>query len=349
MHKDSSFKWSGLVAVVLLGLALLLLWFASQLLLVVFAAILFAIFLDGLAAVIARRLPVSQGVSRGIVVILLAATLIAFMMIAGPGFGEQMSQLIERLPRAIERLNELMQAQSWGGLLTHIEIANHIEPNPRQIIASVTGVFSTAFEALANVVLIFLIGIYLAVQPDLYVRGSLRLVPPESREQSAEVLQALGRVLSRWMVGRFASMTLVGVVTTVCLELIGMPLAMVLGVIAGLLSFVPYIGPIAAMVPAVLIGLTVSPMMAVYVLGLYALVQFIEGNFLTPIIQRHVVSLPPAILLVAQFAMGIFFGLFGVLLATPLALVSIVLVQMIYVQNVLGESVDVLGNQEKQG
>jgi predicted PurR-regulated permease PerM len=345
MFTDQLKKGFPVVAVALLGLALLLLWHASQLLLVVFAAVLFAIFVDGLAASIGQRLPVSQGVTRAIVVILLVTAMIGFLMIAGPRFSDQVSQLIETLPRAIERLNELIQAQSWGGLLKNIEIVNRIQPKPGQILASVTGVFSTAFEALANVVVIFFIGLYLAIQPDLYVQGFLRLVPPASRERGAAVLHALWHVLSRWMVGRFASMAAVGVLTTICLELIGMPLALVLGVIAGLLSFVPYIGPIASVVPAMLIGLTVSPMMAVYALVLYWLVQFIEGNLLTPLIQKHAVSLPPAIMLLAQVAMGIYFGLFGVLLATPLALVLIVLVQMLYVQDVLGDSVRVLGEQ----
>lgn len=153
----------------------------------------------------------------------------------------------------------------------------------------------------------------------------------------------LGHALSWWLVGRFASMAAVGVLTTLALSAIDMPLALVLGVIAGLFSFVPYIGPISSAVPAILIGLTESPWMAVYVVVIYAVIQFLEGNFITPLIQRRAVSLAPAVLLFSQFAMAVFYGLFGVLLATPLAIVLIVLVQMLYVQDVVKDPIKVLG------
>ncbi|WP_405232714.1 AI-2E family transporter [Lentisalinibacter salinarum] len=116
------------------------------------------------------------------------------------------------------------------------------------------------------------------------------------------------------------------------------------GVIAGLFSFVPYIGPIASIVPALLIALTESLPIALWVTVVYVAVQFIEGDFLTPLIQRRAVSLPPAVLLLAQFALGLFYGLFGVLLATPLAIVVIVVVQMLWVQGLVGEPIRVLGD-----
>jgi predicted PurR-regulated permease PerM len=253
-----------------------------------------------------------------------------------------MSQLGERLPRALDRLDEVIKEQPWGGLLEDVRL-DRLKPSAPQILAGVSGVFSTAFEAMANLFVIFFIGLYLAINPDTYVQGLLHLIPRESRERGAQILQALGHALGWWLVGRFAAMAAVGFLTTIGLELIDMQLALVLGVIAGLLSFVPYIGPIASVVPAMLIGLTQSPMMAVYALIVYSLVQFIEGNFLTPLIQKRAVSMPPAVLLSAQFSMGLFYGLFGVLLATPLAVAIIVLIQMLYVQDVLKDRIRVLG------
>jgi predicted PurR-regulated permease PerM len=135
----------------------------------------------------------------------------------------------------------------------------------------------------------------------------------------------------------------VGVLTTLALGLIDMPLALVLGVIAGLFTFVPFIGPISSVIPAMLIGLMESPLMALYALIIYSVVQFIEGNFLTPLIQKRIIAMPPALLLSAQFFMGVFYGLFGLLLATPLAVTGTVLVQMLYVQDYLKDSVRVLG------
>jgi predicted PurR-regulated permease PerM len=230
-----------------------------------------------------------------------------------------------------------------------MELTDRLQPSTGQLLAGVTGVFSTAFEATVNVFVILLIGLYLAVQPEVYRHALLYLLPAQGRRRGAEILHALSHALGWWLLGRFVSMLLVSVLTITGLELIDLPLALVLGVIAGLFSFVPYIGPIASVVPAMLIGLTVSPTMAIYVLLVYALVQFLEGNFLTPMIQRYAVSLPPAVLLSAQFSLGLFYGLFGIVLATPLAVVVIVLVQMLYVQDFLKHPVRVLGEHGGNG
>jgi predicted PurR-regulated permease PerM len=334
-----------IVVVALAGLALFFLWPASQIFLVIFAAVLFAILVDGLAAPVSRWLPIPQGVARGVVIGLLLGLVLAFLMLAGTRFSDQVSQLAERLPRAMERLNELIMQQPWGRALSDMEISERLKPSTGQVLAGVTGAFSTAFEAVVNAFVIFFIGLYLAIQPEIYVQGFLHLLPKAARGRAHRVLQALAHALSWWLMGRFASMVAVGVLTTVALELIGMPLALVLGVIAGAFSFVPYVGPIMSVVPAMLIGLTeTSPLMAIYALVIYSAVQFIEGNFLTPWIQRYAVAMPPALLLSAQFAMAVFYGLFGVLLATPLAVTAIVLIQMLYVQDVLDDPVRVLGD-----
>jgi predicted PurR-regulated permease PerM len=343
MPEIRSFPWRALAGIVLAGLALFLLWPASQVFLVIFAAVLFAILVDGLAALLCQYLPVPRMASRGGIILLLLILLLVFFMLAGPRLSDELFQLGERLPRAIDQLNKLIRDQPWGRLVTNMEIADHLRPSIGQVLAGVSGVFSTAFGAMVNVLVILFIGLYLAVQPELYIRGLLHLMPRADRRRGEEILDALAHALRWWLVGRFASMTLVAVLTTIGLELIDLPLALVLGVIAGLFSFVPYVGPIASVVPALLIGLTISPLMPLYALLVYALVQFTEGNFLTPLIQKYAVSLPPAVLLSAQFAMGLFYGLFGVLLATPMAVVVIVLVQMLYVQGLLKYPVRVLG------
>lgn len=343
MNGAKIFKVYPLAVVVILGLFLFFLWPASQVFLVMFAAILFAILVDGLAELLTLRLTMSQTVARALVIFLLLTLVTAFFMLAGPQFSDQISQLTTQLPRAIERLNEVIKEQPWGKFLKDIEIVESLKPSTGQILADLSGVFSSVVETITNVVVVFFIGLYLAVQPEIYVRGVMHLVPKQNRERACEVVQALGHALRWWMVGRFSSMAVVGLLTTVALELIGLPLALVLGVIAGLFSFVPYIGPITSVVPAMLIGLMQSPLMALIVLIVYSVVQFIEGHFLTPLIQKRAVSMPPAVLLSSQFFMAIFYGLFGVLLATPLAVCIIVLVQMLYVQDVLKDEVKVLG------
>jgi predicted PurR-regulated permease PerM len=343
MHATRSYGWHTLAGVVLAALVLFLLWPASQVFLVIFAAILLAILVDGLAALLCEHLPVPAALARAGVMLLLLVLMLVFLLLAGPRLSDELYQLGERLPRAVEQLNTLVMAQPWGRLVTDMELLERLQPSTGQVLAGLTGMFSTAFGAAINILVILFIGIYLAMQPELYLRGLLYLIPGAARGRGEEILAALAHALRWWLVGRFVSMTLVGVLTIIGLELIGLPLALVLGVIAGLLSFVPYVGPISSVIPALLIGLTISPVMPVYALLVYVLVQFTEGNFLTPLIQRYAVSLPPAVLLSAQFAMGLFYGLFGVLLATPMAVVIIVLIQMLYVQGVLGYPVRVLG------
>ena len=132
-------------------------------------------------------------------------------------------------------------------------------------------------------------------------------------------------------------MAVVGLITTIGLWLLGIPLASTLGLITGLFEFAPFIGPILAAVPAVLIAFTQSPMDALYVIILYIAIQQIEGYLITPYVQKRAVDLPPALTIFAQLLMGVLFGLFGLLLATPLVAASMVIVRMAYIEDVLGD------------
>lgn len=154
-------------------------------------------------------------------------------------------------------------------------------------------------------------------------------------------------VLLVWQTGQVVLVFFAAVLFAVLLDgmtrlvqLIDVPLILALALIAGLLSFVPYLGPILSAIPALLVALVVSPLLTVYVVLVYSAVQFLEGNFITPIIQERAVSLPPAVLLIAQLGMG-------VLLATPLAVVAIVLIQMLYVRDTLGDAIRVLGQHDR--
>jgi predicted PurR-regulated permease PerM len=325
---------AGLAAVVYL------VWRLSQVLLVVFAAILVAVLLDGLARLVSLYTRLPKNLCLGLVVIVIVAGTLVAVILAGPAVTDQISQLSERLPAAATRLKEMLAQYPWGRVLLRRA------PTPETLLPSATdilGQLSGVFGVLTNIVVILLIGLYLAISPGIYIAGLVRLLPKPARTRGHEVLGYLGHALRWWLVGRFSAMAAVGVLTTIGLEFIHMPLALGLGIIAGVLSFVPYIGPIASVVPAVLIALVEGPAMALYVVAVYSVVQFFEGNIITPVIQRRVISLPPAVLLTAQVLMGVLFGLFGILLATPLAVVVIITIQMLYVQDVLGDSVQLLG------
>jgi predicted PurR-regulated permease PerM len=162
----------------------------------------------------------------------------------------------------------------------------------------------------------------------------------EKRGRAAEVLDELGYSLRWWLVGQLVSMVVLSTQLTLGLWLLGVPLAFTLGFLAALLTFVPYVGAVISTIPAVLIAWTESGSMALAVLALYIVVQNLEGYAITPIIHQKAVHIPPAVTLFSQMLMGIMWGALGVVLATPLAAVALVLVRKIYVEDVLGDSLE---------
>jgi predicted PurR-regulated permease PerM len=210
--------------------------------------------------------------------------------------------------------------------------------NPQQL-SKIAGIFSTAFGAVGSFLIVLVLGVYFAAEPKTYVNGTARLFPEEHRGRVCEAFGHTGHALRWWLIGRIAAMAAVGVLTFIGLMILGVPFAFVLALLNMLLDFIPNIGPLIAAIPAIMVGLSQDAMTALWVAVLYLVVQSLEGFLITPYIQQRIVSLPPALLLAAQLVMGAGFGILGLLLAPPLAVVAMVLVQMLYLRDVLGEQV----------
>ena len=200
--------------------------------------------------------------------------------------------------------------------------------------------------SLGRIGLVVILSLYMAYDGRRYVRGVLMLFPPERREVGSDLVRGLGTALPRWLLGRVSSMAVVSLLTAPGLILLGIPLALVLALIAGLFSFVPVLGPIAAVLPAILITLEAAPEKLIWVLALYGAVQLLESWFITPRIQDGMADVPPALLLSAQFIMGALVGLVGVMFSTPVALAALIVVQVAYLRNVLDEPVQPPGDPE---
>jgi predicted PurR-regulated permease PerM len=333
--------------------AVYFLWELARVFLLISAGVLFAVFVGGLATKLAERSPLPRAAALAVVLGSLAAFFIGIGLLAGPRIAEQSGELAERLPQAVERIRrQLPNQHGWAD-----QFLKGV-PDPQQVISGaggsgglaggVVGTVSAAGSALTNTLIVVVLGIYMALAPRLYTNGLVRLVPRgRKRKRSGEVLSAIGHALRWWLVGRAASMAVVGALTGIGLFVAGVPLAFTLGVIAALFSFVPYIGPIAAAVPALLVALTAGPAKALYVLVVYAVVQFCESYLITPLIQERAVSIPPALLISAQVVAGVLAGILGVLLASPMAVVLVVGVQMLYVEDTLGDRLNVLGEGEE--
>lgn len=319
----------------------------AQTLLMLFAALLFAAVLDGFARAVERRLPIPRWVSVISTVVLLVAGTAATIWWIGPSVTQQLAGLAERIPEIVRDAVEWLESSSWGAALVGrlSSASGDLIPSFPQVMGGVTGVFSTLVAAVGNVVVLLFVAFYLAWDPDLYRRVALRLIPDgDPRDRAGEVMGRVARALRSWMMGRIASMTIVGVMTGVALAIAGIPLALALGLIAGLFSFVPFLGPIASSIPALLIASGEGTNAVLLVGAIYIGVQAIESNAITPVIQRQAVSMPPALLISAQVVMTVLFGLIGTLIATPLAVVVTVLAQSLYLEDALGQDVQPIGN-----
>jgi predicted PurR-regulated permease PerM len=311
-------------------------WAAIDGLLLLFGAILLGIFLYELASRASRASGMPHGVALGLIVTV-GLVLAGLGVWTGAGLiVKQFSELLKILPFAVYRIQEY-----FGDSVLLRPLAPQV-PAPDQVLERLSdlmpqaGVFFTGvFGILTNIAVLVIVAVYLAAQPNVYRHGLMMLMPPRKRKRSGEVLDELTATLGQWLMGKAVSMLVVSVVTTLGLLLLEMPLALVLGLIAGLLDFIPYVGPILAGVPAVLIASTMSPALVGYVLLLFLVIQAAEGYLLMPLIEHKSVSLPPALTISMQVILGSLFGLTGVALATPLVAVVMVLITMLYVQDVL--------------
>lgn len=335
----------GIVLAVATLLALVL--FASDVVLLAFAGILLGVLLDGLTCTLVEKTPLGRGAALAVVIVGLLALFVGAGLFVGPQIAAQAGEMRDALTSGLENLRSRFEQRPWAQpLLQGLPGNGDLGALSSGALGRITGTLSTVVGAVANVFIIVFIGIYLAIHPHLYLDNVVLLFARDRRGRMREVLASLGQALRRWLVGQFIAMTLVGVLTTIGLLILGVPLALTLGLIAFLFAFVPYIGPIAATIPAVLVAFIDGPTTALYVLGLYLGVQFVESYLVTPMVQKQVVSLPPALLILAQILMGALTGPLGIALATPLAVSAIVLVQMLYVEDVLGQDVEVLGERD---
>ena len=318
--------------------ALFLAWRTLEALLLIFSGLLFALFLSAITDWVAARTPLGRGFALAAVVLALFASFALVFWLRGPSIAEQVGELREQLPRAVERLRERVGQYELGRrILDEAPSAGEIFSDRDTVLARATGVVSGTLGMLANLFIIILLGIFIAAEPRAYLNGLVRLVSPRRRERVRDALVEAGGAIRSWLLSKVVRMVFIGVATWIALKLLGVPVAMPLAVLAALLTFVPNFGPIIAAVPAVLLALVQGVATALWVVALYVAIQVIEGSVLDPILTKKVVSLPPALTFGAQIVLGVLTGPIGVAVATPLVAGVVVLVERLYVQDALGE------------
>ena len=331
---------------IVLGLAALffLVWELRVLLLMLFGAIVIASIFRAVADVICKYTKLPNGVSTALAIILVLGSLAALIALFGAHVAQQVQTLRETLPAAWKTLEQRIGDIGLSAQLDKL-VATITAPGG----GSLSGFGRTLLSigsGLADLLVVIFAGIYLATQPNFYRTGLIKLVPPLRRKIAAEAMLESERALRLWLKGQAIAMVVVGLLTGFGLWWLEMPSALTLGLLAGVLEFIPFAGPIIAAVPAILLALAVSPELTLWVVLLYVAVQQFEGNLLTPLVQQYAVDLPGAVLLFSLIGFGSLFGTLGIILAAPLAVVSMVLVKRLYIIEALDTPTPIPGESK---
>jgi len=319
---------TGIVALVVV--LLLLLKATFNVLLLLLAGVLIALYFRGLSYMLQTRLRMPPQLALPIAILGSIILLALFFWFAGSSIRIQANQLAETLPAAIDTVEQRLNNSSLGR-----EVLDYISAPESSQKASIVvqTFFRSSFGVLGDVYIILFLGIFFTASPKVYAEGLLKLVPPNGRDKARRVVKKTTTNLTKWLKGQLLAMLVVAALTAIGLLIIGVPMAFVLAIIAGLLNFIPNFGPLIAMVPAVLISLMQGPTTALLVAGLYILVQTLESNLITPQIQKKMINTPPALIIIAQLFMGVLTGVLGLLLAMPLVVIIMVVVQELYIKN----------------
>lgn len=312
-------------------IATLLLIFEAtfNILILVLAGALIACFFRGLSSLIKKKsgwsTKITMSISVGGIILIVAG----IFWLIGATVASQASQIEETFPQMVNDAERSLSGSRIGReILEQIEELQSSEEVPN----FVSRFFMTTFGGLGDIYIILLIGVFFTISPQLYKNGIIHLVPPRKREKARDVLEYLGNGLTKWLAAKFIAMLAVFILTAIGLVILDFPMWLTLALIAGILNFVPNFGPLAAMIPAVLIGLAISPSTALIVAIMYTTIQLLESSLINPQAQQKLIKIPPALIILSQLFVGAMTGIWGVVFATPLVLIIIILVQELYVK-----------------
>ncbi|MDN6280860.1 MAG: AI-2E family transporter, partial [Psychroflexus sp.] len=313
----------------LIATILLLIEATFNIFILVLAGALAASFFRGLSDILQRKTKLKANLSLALSVIGTTLILAGLIFLIGAKVVSQTNKMQEKIPEVINMVKEELNETDVGQEL--IAQTKRMRSSD-ELMTFISKFFKTTFGGLGDIYIIFMVGAFFTVAPNLYINGIIQLIPPKHRENTEDLMKRLGSGLRRWLAGKLIAMLAVFILTAIGLIILDIPLWLTLAIIAGLLNFIPNFGPLAAMIPAVLIALSESPTMALIVAGLYMVIQLFESSFITPKTQQKLIRIPPALIIIAQIFIGSLTGIWGVIFATPLVLIIIIIVQELYVK-----------------
>jgi len=301
--------WLGLACVIALLIVLV------QPLLIIFAGVVFAALLDGGVRLLGRVLPIGRGWRLLIVVLLTFAFLVGTFVLTGVQVTEQVTQLRSTLESQANRFTGYLTSQ---GLMPGASDVNGIVKQALGSVGRVTSWVGSAIGAITSMFMILILGLFIAMDPSTYSRGMQWMVPSDLRPEFARTLVKMGATLRRLLAGRLLGMAVEGVASGIALAVGGVPMAMLLGIIAGILAFIPNVGAIVTGVLMVAVGFSAGVDTGYWAIGTYLVVQTIDGYVIVPMVAKRTVDLPPALTLGAQILASALFGILGLALADPM-------------------------------
>ena len=316
---------AGVVSLLVILLFFLKILFST--LMLVLAGVLLAIYFIASAHLV-QKLIRSYKWSMAIAILVNILLFVAFFWFVGARLETQVEELSNKLPQTIEHAKDQLNQSSVGRrVLSTLQSSG----DAQKTTTIARKFFSSSFGLLSDIYIILLLALFFIASPSVYKKGFIHLMPPAAKDKAVEILDSIQKTLKNWILGKIAGFFFVTVFTAIALWMLGMPLILTLALIAGLLNLIPNFGPIIALIPAVLFALMEGGNMVLWIIILYTVIQIIQSAVTQPLIQQKMVKVPPAVVLFAQVAMGLISGFWGVLLATPVVVIIMKVVNKLYV------------------
>ena len=323
--------------VVAVGLIPVLIYFLFGVVLMIFGAVILAMLLRLGAEPIKRWLFLPEPLALALSGIIILAVIGGTAYLFGSRITDEFQDVVQRASSASASIQASLQGSDFGNFLL-----THISGSDFTVTSVLSGFLRVSTNFLEALIIMVISGIYLAAQPGLYRRGLIWLFPPARHARVAEIIDGIGEALRLWLLGQLIQMVVIGVLVTFTVWIIGVPSPLALGLIAGIGEFIPYLGPILAAIPAILVALTKSPELALWTLLAYLVIHQIEGQIVAPLVQRRMVSIPPAVMLLGIAALTYLFGTAAIIFAAPIAVVVFTVVNLIYIRDALGEKTELI-------
>lgn len=333
-HETAGWRSRDVLRITLIVLGVIVaargLWAASTVVICVFLGTLFGLALSaGVDYLTKLRIP--RGIAAPVLLLAVLGAIVGLGAMTAPKLVTQGAELRDRVPDAIKVVS------NWSDAHLDIDIGERLSQGVTSIAPHVFDFVGSTIEAIAYGLLILFITVYLAADPEMYERGLMHLFPHRTRYRAKQVIKATTKALRQWLLTQLIAMVLLGLAWAIALSLLGVRAALALAVIAGLLEFIPTIGPTLAVVPALAMALVDTPAKAFSVLIVYLLIQAIESNVLIPLLMQGRMDLPPALTIGAQAIMTLAFGFLGLMVAVPVLAAVMVPIRLIYVERVVGD------------